>query len=202
MNDFWAFLEAFKNNPTVMYIAVFLVSFLESFVIVGEFVPGAFFIVGSGYVASRGVLNIYLTVLFAVLGAILADIVSYILALKFYSSIKDRPFIGKFDKVMEKGIEFFKKHGGKSVFLGRFVGALRPIVPFIAGIFGMDKGEFMFWAVLSGVLWGVSYVGLGYFFGNNWHLIKNVFKDVNIVVAAIALLALVVYFLGRKFNRD
>jgi len=193
-------LETFKDNPAILYVVVFFVSFFESFAFIGEFVPGAFFIVGSGYVASLGILNVYLTVLFAVVGAVLADIVSYILALKFYEDIKNKPFMKKYDKIIKKGVEFFKKHGGKSVFLGRFVGALRPIVPFVAGIFGMDSNTFLFWAILSGVLWGISYVGIGYFFGNNWQLIRGIFRDIDVVVAIIVVMALALYLWRRRFN--
>ncbi len=200
MSNLLTILETFKNNPAVLYVAVFLVSFLESFAFVGEFVPGAFFIVGSGYIASKGIINIYLTITLAVLGAILADVVSYVLALKLYEDIKDIPFFRKYDKVIKKGVDFFKKHGGKSVFLGRFVGALRPIVPFVAGMFDMDRGAFLFWAVLSGVLWGISYVGLGYFFGNNWQLIRGIFRDVDVAVAVLVVFVLLFYLWRRKSN--
>ena len=202
MSSLLLLLESFKNNPTLLYMAVFFVSFLESFAFIGEFVPGAFFIVGSGYLASRGILNIYLTVLLAVFGAVLADIASYFLALKFYKDIKSTPFVKKYDKVMEKGVEFFKKHGGKSVFLGRFVGALRPIVPFVAGVFGMDRKAFFFWAVLSGILWGISYVGIGYFFGNNWQVIRGIFRDIDALIAIIVVSVLAFYLVRRRFNGD
>jgi len=198
VNEIVAFLYSFKSNQVILYSLVFFVSFFESFAFVGEFVPGAIFSIGSGYLASKGILNVYITIIFASLGAIFADIVSFYIALLFYEDIKKKSFFRKYDSIIQKGNDFFKKHGGKSVFLGRFIGALRPIVPFVAGVFQMDRGAFLFWAVTSGILWGVSYVGLGYFFGSKWQLIERVLREAHLVVLAILAIFVMVYFIRRK----
>ena len=200
MNEVLAFLESLRNNQLLVYCLIFAVSFLESFAFLGEFVPGAVFSVGSGYLASKGFLNIYATIASAVLGAILADITSFYLAIWFYEDFKNKAIFKKQEKIIERGVEFFKKHGGKSVFLGRFVGALRPIVPFLAGVFRMNRIQFLFWAITSGILWGIAYVGVGYFFGNKWNCISSILGKVNTYVLLILLLIVVVYILRGKGN--
>ena len=200
MNGTLAFLESLKNNHLLLYSLVFVVAFLESFAFLGEFVPGAVFSVGSGYLASKGIINIYITIASAVLGAVFADVVSFYLAIWFYDDFKDKAILKKHNKIIGKGVEFFKKHGGKSVFLGRFVGALRPLVPFLAGVFKMNRYEFLFWAITSGILWGILYVGVGYFFGSQWKYISSIFSKVNLLFLLILFIIVVAYALrsGKK----
>ncbi len=200
MSEILTFLESLKNDQLLVYCLVFAVSFLESFAFLGEFVPGAVFSVGSGYLASKGFLNIYITILSAVLGAVLADIASFYIAVWFYYDLKDKTILKRYKRIIENGVEFFKKHGGKSVFLGRFVGALRPIVPFLAGVFKMNRFQFLFWAVTSGILWGVAYVGTGYFFGSKWQYISHILSRVNTLVLLILLVIVVLYVLRSKRN--
>ncbi len=200
MNETLAFLESVKNNHLLLYGLVFIISFLESLAFVGEFVPGAVFSVGSGYLASKGIINIYATILSAVLGAVFADIVSFYLAIWFYDDLKDKAILKKYEKIIERGIEFFRKYGGISVFFGRFVGALRPIVPFLAGVFKMNRPEFFIWAITSGILWGIAYVGVGYFFGSRWDYVSSVLSRVNTSVLLILLLIGVLYLLRSKKN--
>lgn len=200
MNETLAFLESVKNNHLLLYGLVFLISFLESFAFLGEFVPGAVFSVGSGCLASKGIINIYATILSAVLGAVFADIVSFYLAIWFYDDLKDKAILKKYEKIIERGIEFFRKYGGISVFFGRFVGALRPIVPFLAGVFKMNRPEFFIWAITSGILWGIAYVGVGYFFGSRWDYVSSVLSRVNTSVLLILLLIGVLYLLRSKKN--
>jgi undecaprenyl-diphosphatase len=73
---------------------------------------------------------------------------------------------------LRKSEVFFADHGGKSVFLGRFIGLIRPFIPFVAGQARMAPLLFTFYAVISGILWGLAYPGLGYFFGASWHLVE------------------------------
>ncbi len=197
MTEVLSFLNSLKEHQNLIYGAIFIISFFESFAFIGEFVPGAVFMAGSGYIASKGIINIYIAIFIASIGAIFADISSFFLALWFYEDIKDKSIVTKNEGLLKKGEEFFKKHGGKSVFFGRFVGALRPIVPFLAGVFKMKKRVFMFWAITSGILWGISYVGVGYFFGSNWNYISALFHKIN-VVAFVVLIVVVAFFVFRK----
>ena len=200
MNEILTFLESLKNNQLIVYGLVFAVSFLESFAFLGEFVPGAVFSVGSGYLASKGILNIYITIASTVLGAVLADIASFYLAILFYEDFKNKAIFKRQEKIIERGVEFFRRYGGVSVFLGRFVGALRPIVPFLAGVFRMSRVQFLFWAITSGILWGIAYVGVGYFFGSEWDYISSVLSEVNVYVLLILLIIVVIYALRGKRN--
>ena len=199
MDSVLAFVSSLaEKHGAFFYLIVFFVSFFESFFLIGEFVPGAAFAVGSGYAASKGILNIYALVVFGCLGAIAADFASFFLAFLFYDEIKDKPFLRKHKQAFDKGVDFFEKFGGVSVFVGRFVGALRPIVPFVAGVFRMNPLYFSFWAILSGILWGIAYFGAGFLFGDNIDAIISLFRRFNLILVALTSVLILLYIALRR----
>ena len=146
------------------YWLIFLIAFAESLAFVGTILPGTTLVVFAGLLASLGHFSVVILILFAAVGAILGDGLSYFLGTKGKDFFKNE---NKFLKLshLEKGEEFFKKHGPKSVFLGRFIGFIRPIIPFVAGLSKMNKWTFLFWNVSSAFLWAILYLLIGYFFG-------------------------------------
>jgi undecaprenyl-diphosphatase len=68
---------------------------------------------------------------------------------------------------------YFQKHGGKTIFFGRFVGFLRAMSPFAAGMSRMPYRRFLIYNVTGDVLWSISFTLLGYFFGQSWQLIEK-----------------------------
>ena len=101
---------------------------------------------------------------------------------------------------VEAGKAFFIKHGGKSVFLGRFVGPLRQIIPFVAGVVRMEQRRFVFLNVLGGVLWAYVYIIIGYYFGANWKLVDEVISRIGIILSAIIVFSIMIAF-NRRRNR-
>ncbi len=194
-------LLALKAHSLYVYLFIFLVAFAESFAFVGLVVPGAVFVVTAGYLAYKGYFDLYELMFFATLGAISADIVSYYLGRKYGSVVEGSSWYAKYSEYFEAGRRFFKRHGGKSVFLGRFVGALRPVVPFLAGVLKMEKGAFYLWAVTSGILWAVLYIGAGYMLGrsvemfNRW---SGWMKELNYAGLAVAFGVILLYLLKKK----
>ncbi len=146
------------------YGLILLVSFFESLAFIGIIIPGTVFVVFLGLLSSQGFLNIELLVGCAISGAILGDGTSYYLgkhAEKFFKK-NSRLFELKYFK---NGKMFFNKYGGRSIFLGRFIGPIRPIVPFVAGVFKMDRKRFLWWNITSAFLWAISFLLVGFFFG-------------------------------------
>ncbi len=146
------------------YWLVLLISFAESIAFIGTILPGTTLVVFAGLLAARGHFNVVILILFAAVGAILGDGLSYFLGTRGKNFFKNE---NKFLKLshLDKGEEFFKKHGPKSVFLGRFIGLIRPIIPFVAGLSKMNKWTFLLWNISSAFLWAIFYLLIGYFFG-------------------------------------
>ncbi len=192
------FLISISNHQILVYWILFLISFFESFVIVGLIVPGAVFIVTAGFLSSHHVLNLYQVILWSMLGAISADIVSFYLAKKYGEKIINSKYFKRYQEYFEKGEIFFKKYGGISIFWGRFIGFLRPIVPFLAGILNMEELKFYFFAVISGILWGICYTGAGYLFGESWKIIEKYIGRINLI--AVAAIIFIIILKNKKFH--
>lgn len=165
LNSFFPIIQNFLQRFEMLgYWMVLLISLAESLPFIGLIIPGTLLVGLFGFFAAQGYLDIEDLIWFAAIGAILGDSISYYLGTKGTKLFHQENKILKLSH-LEKGERFFKKHGAKSIFLGRFVSPIRPIIPFVAGLSRMDKKVFLFWNILSGVFWAVSFLLLGYFFG-------------------------------------
>jgi membrane protein DedA with SNARE-associated domain/membrane-associated phospholipid phosphatase len=194
---FKAIIPAIEHFRVLGYWAVLLVSFLESLAFVGVVVPGAVFIVFAGSLAAKGYLDIGDLVWFASIGAILGDGISFRLGKGGHIRFREGNRIFK-PALLETGKTFFERHGGKSVFLGRFVGLIRAVVPFVAGLNGMEAKRFYLWNVASAILWASAHLAAGYFLGQAWRAVETWSTRFGVVLGAVLLLVLGAWWL-KKF---
>ena len=176
------------------YWIVLLAALLESVVFAGVIVPGSTIVILAGFLSSQGYLDIGDLILFATIGAILGDNISYYLGTKGTKFFRAE---NKWLKIehLERGKQFFHRHGSKSVFLGRFIAPLRAILPFVAGLSGMKKSRFLFWNVISAVLWSVSHLLVGYFFGNALTVIEVWSTRLGYTIGGIIVFLALIYFI-------
>ncbi|MBI4085758.1 MAG: DedA family protein [Candidatus Liptonbacteria bacterium] len=160
-----SFLPAIEAFGIWGYWLVLVISVAEAMPFIGLILPGGVVVGFFGFLSAQGYLNIINLIWFAAAGAILGDGIGYYLGTKGMAFFRIENKIFKLSH-LKKGEEYFRKHGSKSILFGRFVGVLRPIVPFVAGLSGMDKRVFLFWNVIGGVLWSITYLLTGYFFGS------------------------------------
>ncbi|HEY7745065.1 MAG TPA: bifunctional DedA family/phosphatase PAP2 family protein [Desulfuromonadales bacterium] len=167
-------LEIFDWLPSggTYYALIGAISFIESLAVIGIFCPGSVLIVFAGFLAANGKGSYTLLVTVSAVGALAGDLLSYLLGARFGSVFMHLRLMHKRKALLRKSQIFFLEHGGKSVFFGRFVGFLRPFIPFVAGTAQMRPGAFFLYALVSGILWGLAYPGLGYFFGASWKLVQ------------------------------
>ena len=152
-------------NPNWALIITFLISFTESLAIIGSVIPGSVTMTGIGILAGSGVLNIGWTFFAATLGAVAGDSASYALGYIFSDQLADIWPFRHYPHWLNYGKDYFAKHGGKSVLIGRFCGPLRSIIPVIAGMMRMNQWHFLLSNVLSAIGWSILYVGPGVFIG-------------------------------------
>jgi len=178
------------------YWTLLLVSLLESLAFVGLIIPGSTFVVLMGALSARGYWDLGDLIWFAAVGAILGDGISYVLGSKgkILFSESNRIFRSSY---LERGEAFFRDHGGKSVFLGRFLGPVRAVIPFVAGISRMDPRSFYLWNILSAILWAGSHLLIGYLFGNAWNMVEQWGGRVGFLLAVIVLFMICSYLLER-----
>lgn len=146
------------------YYLAFGVSFLESIAFVGLVIPSTTILIALGFLVSWGVLRIETLILAVALGGFLGDMTSFVLGKNGMRWFKPGNKIFKLE-YLQKGESFFARHGAKSVFLARFLSPLRPIIPFVAGLFGMKRSRFLAYAAVGSVFSTVVYIGVGYGIG-------------------------------------
>jgi membrane protein DedA with SNARE-associated domain len=179
------------------YWALLMVSLLESLAFVGLVFPGSTFVVLMGVLSARGYWDLGDLIWFATVGAILGDGISYSLGKrgKILFTESSRIFRVSY---LERGEAFFRKHGPKSVFLGRFLGPIRAILPFIAGLSRMEPRLFYVWNILSAIAWASSHLLVGYLFGNVCNMIEIWSGRAGFLLAVI-LLFLTGSYLAERF---
>ncbi len=162
-----------QHNPNWSLFFTFFIALAESLAIIGSIVPGSVTMTAIGILAGSGIMRIDLTLIASSLGAICGDSLSYALGY-FYSDrlIYMWPF-KKYPRLLEYGQEFFTRHGGKSVLIGRFVGPLRSIIPVIAGIVHMKQWRFFIANSISAVGWSLLYVMPGVLIGAAGHELSS-----------------------------
>jgi undecaprenyl-diphosphatase len=194
-------LEIFNQLPggTLFAIAVFIVAFLEALVGIGLIMPGSVLTVFSGWLAFHGKAPISVIMTAAALGALLGDLLSYWLGARFGIHLWNWRLLKKHQGLLRLAELFFLEHGGKSVFLGRFLGPIRGLVPFVAGASQMRPGIFSCYAVISGALWGISYPGIGYLGGTSWEQAETLAGRVGLLVTLTVVVFLVVAWLRHRF---
>ena len=157
------------------YLIVFLAAFLESSAFLGLFVPGESIVVLAGFLTSQGYLKLGNCIAIISIGAVLGGMVAYSLGKSlgrgYFERHKRLLFIKA--KHIEKVDAYFQNHGGKTVFLGKFIGFTRAIIPFVAGISGMSYWKFFVYNLIASTLWATGFLLLGHFFGLSWRAIEK-----------------------------
>ena len=180
--------EIIVNYGAWTYGILFIVIFVETGLVVMPFLPGDSLLFAAGTFAALGSFNVWGLIGLLIVAAVLGDAVNY--SIGHY--LGDRAYNIKWIKkeYLEKTHAFFEKHGGKAIFLARFVPIVRTFAPFVAGIGKMSYAYFATYNIVGGVTWVFLFTLLGYFFGNIPFVKKN-FELVIIVIILISVLPMV-----------
>lgn len=170
------------------YAILFFVIFMETGFVVTPFLPGDSLLFAAGTFAALGSLNVWFVAGLLFVAAVLGDAVNYTIG----HYLGERAYGVKWIKreYLDKTHAFFEKHGGKAIFLARFVPIVRTFAPFVAGIGRMSYGYFATYNVTGGATWVLTFTLLGYFFGN----LEFVKKNFELVIIAIILISVVPMF--------
>ena len=185
-------------NAVVAFILVGVLVFAEDALFIGFVIPGETAAVIGGVVASRGNANVVLMAVVVVAAAILGDSVGYEIGKRFGPRLLKSKALRKRWARLERAQDFLRRRGGVAVFLGRFIAFFRAVLPALAGTSHMPYRRFIAWNAAGGLVWGVVFVGLGYFAGNSYDAIaKTVGRDIAAVAAIVLVLALIGWQVGR-----
>lgn len=182
------------------YIVLFLIIFAETGLVVTPFLPGDSLIFAVGTLAGGGYLNILIVYVILLVAAILGDTVNYWIGhhfgIRVFTKNNSRIFKKEY---LEKTTEFYKKHGGKTIILARFVPIVRTFAPFVAGVGKMHYGTFLSYNLIGGFIWVSSLTFAGYFLGQI-PFVKNNFELVVIGIIIASLLPMLIEFAKHKYT--
>lgn len=150
-------------------LVVFILSFCESFAFVSLLVPATGVLLGLGGLMAIYQLKFWPIWIAAVLGAFAGDWLAYEITLRMRERIERIPLFVTHPELIERGIKFFKHWGLLAVFVGRFFGPLRAVVPIVAGLYEMPWLRFQAANLASAALWALGILMPG-FFGVRWLL--------------------------------
>ncbi|HEV2857891.1 MAG TPA: bifunctional DedA family/phosphatase PAP2 family protein [Solirubrobacterales bacterium] len=148
------------------YLLVGLFAFAETGAFVGLVVPGETVMLLGGAVAGQGAINVYLLIAVAWFAAWLGDTTSFLLGRRLGREfvLDHGPKVGISHERFEKVEDYFGRHGGKTIFIGRFISLIRAFAPFVAGSSGMQYRAFVPYSILGTGVWATAHILVGYFF--------------------------------------
>jgi membrane protein DedA with SNARE-associated domain/membrane-associated phospholipid phosphatase len=148
------------------YLLVGVLAFLETGAFIGLVAPGETTVIVGGLVAGQGEISLMVLIAIVWTCAVLGDLTSYTLGRRLGREFMVRH--GARVKITEERLEqveaFFERRGGATILIGRFIGLVRAIAPFIAGTSGMPLRKFLPYDVLGAGLWATAFCALGYVF--------------------------------------
>jgi undecaprenyl-diphosphatase len=151
------------------YALVGFFAFAETGAFIGLVAPGETVMLLGGAVAGQGSIDLYVTIALAWTMACAGDVTSFFLGRRLGREflLKHGPRFGFSHERLKQVEDFFSRHGGKTIFIGRFVGFVRAFAPFIAGSSGMRFRQFFPYSVLGCGIWVSATIVIGYIFSRS-----------------------------------
>jgi membrane-associated protein len=188
-----------------IYAILFAIVFAETGLVVTPFLPGDSLLFATGAIAATGAFDVRVAAALLIVAAVAGDAVNYAVGRtvghRLIHLSRTDPAWGRWinPAYIARAHEFFERHGGKAIVLGRFAPIVRTFVPFVAGVAEMSYPAFALYNVTGAVAWVGICLGAGYIFGNV-PVVKDNFEVVVVGIVALSLLPMVVEFL--RYRRD
>ena len=183
-----ALSDASQSVGPLAYVAVPLLALLETGAFVGLLVPGETAVVIGGVVAARGDLALPLLIALVWGGALAGDMISFLVGRRlgrgFLDTHGERLHISRAQR--ERTEVFFERHGGKAILLGRFVGVLRALTPFVAGTTGIALRRILPYSAAGTLIWATTFTLVGYAFADSFETAGELVTRI-VMVAALAI---------------
>ena len=199
MEHIQPYLDYFAQHPGWAIAIVFLIAFGEALLIIGLFVPSTAVLVGAGMLVGTGHLEFWPVFIATAVGAILGDQLSYWAGRLFGDRLKTLWPLNRYPALVARGEDFVRKHGGKSIAIGRFVPGVKAVVPGIVGMFGMGQVYFATINVTSGLFWTAAHVLPGVLAGQVLALAGELSERLLIVLLVLLVVLGIAGWLIRLF---
>jgi membrane-associated protein len=174
------------------YALVGGLAFLETGAFVGLIAPGETAVVLGGVVAAQGDVKLGLILVLVWLAAAAGDLLSFALGRRLGRPflVARGPRIGVTPERLERVDGFFERHGAKAILIGRFVGIIRAVAPFLAGASGLRLRAFLPWSLLGTAAWASAFTLVGYLFNRSFGAAADLLTHGALALAVVAALVL------------
>jgi membrane-associated protein len=191
-----------QNYGTWTYLILFLIVFCETGFVMTPFLPGDSLLFAAGTFAGQGSLDPWVLILLLSIAAVAGDTVNYWVGNYIGPKVFHKEHVRFLNKeYLQRAHDFYEKYGGKTIILARFMPIIRTFAPLVAGIGKMNYFRFLAYNILGGIVWVLSFVLLGYYFGTLPYVKKN-FSLVIIAIVILSIIPSVIEFLRHRRERS
>lgn len=189
--------QIIRTYGALTYALLFTIVFVETGLVLMPFLPGDSLLFAAGAFAALKSLDIVILLVVFSVAAIVGDTVNYWIGHFFGERIIANPRIPINQEHIDKTHAFFKKYGGKTIILARFVPIVRTFAPFVAGIGKMEYKTFLSYNIFGGLFWVISVTLAGFFFGNI-AFVKDNFSLIVILIVVLSVAPMVLHLIPKK----
>jgi membrane-associated protein len=198
--------ELAAQHSWVLFVALFLVIFAETGLVVFPLLPGDSLLFLAGTVAAASGIDVHLLAIVLFIAAVAGDSVNYAVGHFLGPKVFNLPPDSKLSRwlkpeYLERTHRFYEKYGGFTIIICRFVPIVRTFAPFLAGVGAMTYRRFLAYNVIGAGVWVAALVYAGYLFGNiPW--VKENLTFIVLAAVGISLLPVVVQWLRERRRSD
>ena len=184
------------------YALVGAMAFLETGAFIGFIAPGEFTVILGGVIAGEGTISIIPLIGIVWICAVLGDSTSFLIGHKVGRQfmLKHGPKVRITEERFHQVEDYFDRHGGKTIVIGRFLGFVRPLAPFIAGTSRMTYGRFLPYSVVGTGLWGTTFCLLGYIFWRSFDKVSKIAGRATLGLGVVAAIAVGIWYVHRRLK--
>src|SRR3954451_6370230 len=186
------------------YAVVGVAAFLETGAFVGLVAPGETIVIAAGVIAGQGEISLIPLIGLVWLCAVLGDTTSFYVGRRLGRRFLERH--GPKVKITHERLEmvdgYFDRHGGKTILIGRFIGLVRALAPFIAGSSGLPYRRFIPYSIVGCGAWATLFCVLGYIFYRSFDRVASIAGRATFVFAVLVALVVAVVWARRRLRDD
>ena len=174
------------EHPVAAGAAIFLIAFCDAVVLLGIVVPALPLLFAVGALVGLGHISGPYALACATLGAFIGDGLSYWIGHRWGPQLRSRWPFSRYPQWLDRGEAMFRRHGVKSIFIARFVGAVRPFVPAIAGMLHMPVRRYAVPSLVACIAWSALFLAPGWVLGRSYDAVGAVADRLALVLGALA----------------
>jgi membrane protein DedA with SNARE-associated domain/membrane-associated phospholipid phosphatase len=188
-----------KRLGSWTYLLVGAMAYFETGAFIGLIAPGETALLLGGLVAGQGRIDLLTMIAIVWAAAVAGDLTSFFLGRRLGRTflVRHGPKVQITEERLHQVEGFFDRHGGKAILIGRFVGLVRAVAPFLAGSSGMPLRRFVPYDIVGAGLWGSTFVVIGYVFWQSFSQVVDYAKKGALALGTVIVLVVAIVWAVR-----